>query len=211
MSRHIRDLIEHLLRSGNWTDAEIINLIGGNILRVLTDNENVSECDERRKEKIWFIDWFKMARELQKSTKPFESLISVTQLEIHNQTQCRHMDMYPSTQNNTVWENSHENIMRQERTNSTSNLTCGTYPLLSTFFSPSSLRLDFDDLNFLCQIHFSFDSSHALTGREADCSDVCSKREQRIEDPPSRHLHRRANACGTTWPCTAYSPYSRRK
>lgn len=34
-------LIQHLLSQGDWTDDDIIKLIGGNILRVLEKNEEV--------------------------------------------------------------------------------------------------------------------------------------------------------------------------
>jgi microsomal dipeptidase-like Zn-dependent dipeptidase len=34
-------LIQHLLEQGNWTEADIIKLIGGNILRVMEENEKV--------------------------------------------------------------------------------------------------------------------------------------------------------------------------
>lgn len=34
-------LIEYLIAQGNWTDADIVKLIGGNILRVLEKNEEV--------------------------------------------------------------------------------------------------------------------------------------------------------------------------
>jgi microsomal dipeptidase-like Zn-dependent dipeptidase len=34
-------LIEFLIEQGNWTDDDIIKLIGGNILRVLEENERV--------------------------------------------------------------------------------------------------------------------------------------------------------------------------
>jgi microsomal dipeptidase-like Zn-dependent dipeptidase len=34
-------LIEYLLAQGNWTDDDIIKLIGGNILRVMEKNEAV--------------------------------------------------------------------------------------------------------------------------------------------------------------------------
>lgn len=34
-------LIEYLMKEENWTDEEIIKLIGGNILRVLEKNEEV--------------------------------------------------------------------------------------------------------------------------------------------------------------------------
>ncbi len=34
-------LIEYLISQGNWTDNDIIKLVGGNILRVIDDNEKV--------------------------------------------------------------------------------------------------------------------------------------------------------------------------
>ncbi len=34
-------LIEYLVSEGNWTNDDIIKLIGGNIIRVLEDNEKV--------------------------------------------------------------------------------------------------------------------------------------------------------------------------
>jgi len=36
-------LIEYLLSSGNWTNDDIIKLIGGNILRVMEKNEEVNK------------------------------------------------------------------------------------------------------------------------------------------------------------------------
>jgi microsomal dipeptidase-like Zn-dependent dipeptidase len=36
-------LIEYLVSEGNWTNDDIIKLIGGNIIRVLEDNEKVYE------------------------------------------------------------------------------------------------------------------------------------------------------------------------
>jgi microsomal dipeptidase-like Zn-dependent dipeptidase len=35
-------LIEYLISQGNWTDDDIIKLIGGNILRVMEENEKVN-------------------------------------------------------------------------------------------------------------------------------------------------------------------------
>jgi hypothetical protein len=36
-----------------------------------------------------------MAKELQKNMNPQEDLITRNELEIHNLTQCRNLDMYP--------------------------------------------------------------------------------------------------------------------
>ncbi|CAF3297634.1 unnamed protein product [Rotaria sp. Silwood2] len=71
-------LIEYLLSQGNWTDDDIIKLIGGNILRVMEKNEQI-------------------AKELQKTMKPQEGLIDRKDLEKHNLTGCRNLDMYPIT------------------------------------------------------------------------------------------------------------------
>ncbi|CAF3861350.1 unnamed protein product [Rotaria sp. Silwood1] len=68
-------LIEYLLSQGNWTDDDIIKLIGGNILRVMEKNEQI-------------------AKELQKTMKPQEGLIDRNALEKYNLTQCRNLDMY---------------------------------------------------------------------------------------------------------------------
>lgn len=38
-------LIEYLMKEENWTDEEIIKLIGGNILRVLEKNEEVRQVE----------------------------------------------------------------------------------------------------------------------------------------------------------------------
>ncbi|CAF3194626.1 unnamed protein product [Rotaria sp. Silwood2] len=71
-------LIEYLLSQENWTDDDIIKLIGGNILRVMEKNEQI-------------------AKELQKTMKPQEGLIDRKDLEKHNLTGCRNLDMYPIT------------------------------------------------------------------------------------------------------------------
>ncbi|CAF3289209.1 unnamed protein product [Rotaria socialis] len=71
-------LIEYLIDQGDWTDDDIIKLVGGNILRVLEKNEQI-------------------AQELQKTMKPHESLIERNELEVYNLTQCRYLDMYTTT------------------------------------------------------------------------------------------------------------------
>ncbi|CAF0775262.1 unnamed protein product [Rotaria sordida] len=70
-------LIAYLLSQENWTHDDIIKLIGGNILRVMEKNEQI-------------------AKELQKTMKPQEGLIDRKELEVHNLTQCRNLDMYPT-------------------------------------------------------------------------------------------------------------------
>ncbi|CAF2405730.1 unnamed protein product [Rotaria sp. Silwood2] len=73
-------IIEYLISQGNWTDDDIIKLIGGNILRVIEENE-------------------KIARDLQKIMKPFEDLIPRDDLIKYNLTQCRYLDMYTDKSN----------------------------------------------------------------------------------------------------------------
>lgn len=68
-------LIEYLISQGNWTDDDIIKLIGGNLLRVLEQNEQ-------------------NAREFQKTMPPLENLILIQDLKKYNLTQCRYLDMY---------------------------------------------------------------------------------------------------------------------
>ncbi|CAF0962030.1 unnamed protein product [Adineta ricciae] len=75
-------LIEYLLAQGNWTDDDIIKLIGGNLLRVLESNEQI-------------------AKELQKTVKPAEGLISYNDLQKYNLTECRNLNMYPTVDNST--------------------------------------------------------------------------------------------------------------
>ncbi|UJR21361.1 hypothetical protein I4U23_024453 [Adineta vaga] len=70
-------LIEYLVSQGNWTDADIIKLAGGNILRVLEENE-------------------KIARDLQKTMQPLEDIIPIDDLIKYNVTSCRYLDMYPN-------------------------------------------------------------------------------------------------------------------
>ncbi|CAF1332216.1 unnamed protein product [Adineta steineri] len=71
-------LIEYLISQGNWTDNDIIKLIGGNLLRVMEENE-------------------KNARDLQKTMQPLEDMIPLEDLRKYNFTECRYLDMYPST------------------------------------------------------------------------------------------------------------------
>ncbi|CAF0890694.1 unnamed protein product [Rotaria sp. Silwood1] len=73
-------IIEYLISQGNWTDNDIIKLIGGNILRVIEENE-------------------KIARDLQKIMQPFEDLIPRSDLIKYNLTQCRYLDMYTDESN----------------------------------------------------------------------------------------------------------------
>ncbi|CAF0875989.1 unnamed protein product [Adineta ricciae] len=70
-------LIEYLVSQGNWTDEDIIKLAGGNILRVMEENEQI-------------------ARELQKTMQPLEDMIPIADLIKNNITSCRYLDMYPN-------------------------------------------------------------------------------------------------------------------
>ncbi|CAF1185547.1 unnamed protein product [Rotaria sordida] len=71
-------IIEYLISQGNWTNDDIIKLIGGNIIRVIEENEKIS-------------------RDLQKIIQPFEDLIPLNDLIKYNLTQCRYLDMYTDT------------------------------------------------------------------------------------------------------------------
>ncbi|CAF0723783.1 unnamed protein product [Adineta ricciae] len=70
-------LIEYLISQGNWTDEDIIKLAGGNILRVMEENEQI-------------------ARDLQKTMQPMEDMIPIADLIKNNITSCRYLDMYPN-------------------------------------------------------------------------------------------------------------------
>lgn len=47
-------LIEYLIAQGDWTDDDIIKLVGGNILRVLEKNEQVKKPNVVMRMKFYF-------------------------------------------------------------------------------------------------------------------------------------------------------------
>lgn len=68
-------LVEYLIGTEKWSEEDVIKLIGGNVLRVLEENEQ-------------------KAKELQSTTEPQEGLIPKDDLIKFNMTECRHLDMY---------------------------------------------------------------------------------------------------------------------
>ena len=84
-------LIEFLVSQNNWTDTDIIQLIGGNIIRVLDENEQVRLFHFLS---IIHEILFQIARNLQQTMQPLQDLIPIEDLNKYNLTLCRNLDMY---------------------------------------------------------------------------------------------------------------------